>query len=140
MKITSVELFQVPRAGCFEDRQRQRRVGLGRAHRRGPGGHGQGPVEEPGYLIGRDPRQVEDIWQVLYRAGPYRGGPVLQRGLGIDQALGTSRARTWASGVRPAGRPGARQDEGLGWIGGDRPSHVAEQAKAESPRATAPSR
>jgi galactonate dehydratase len=29
------------------------------------------------YLIGRDATEIEDIWQVLYRGGFYRGGPVL---------------------------------------------------------------
>lgn len=27
------------------------------------------------YLIGKDPMHIEDHWQVLYRAGFYRGGP-----------------------------------------------------------------
>ena len=40
------------------------------------------------YLVGKDPRYVEDIWQTLYRGGFYRGGPVLTSALsGIDQAL-----------------------------------------------------
>jgi galactonate dehydratase len=40
------------------------------------------------YLLGRNPDQIEDLWQVLYRGGFYRGGPVLMSALaGIDQAL-----------------------------------------------------
>ncbi len=27
------------------------------------------------YLVGRDPRNVEDLWTVMYRGGFYRGGP-----------------------------------------------------------------
>ncbi len=39
-------------------------------------------------LIGRDPRQVEDIWQSLYRAPYWRAGPVQMTALaGIDLAL-----------------------------------------------------
>jgi len=44
------------------------------------------------YLIGRDPRQINDIWQTLYRGGFYRGGPILMSAIaGIDQA----RRDTW---------------------------------------------
>ena len=39
-------------------------------------------------LIGRDPEQVEDIWQCLYRAPYWRSGPVQMTALaGIDLAL-----------------------------------------------------
>jgi len=40
------------------------------------------------FLIGRDPGRIEDIWQMIYRNGCYRGGPVLMSALsGIDMAL-----------------------------------------------------
>lgn len=40
------------------------------------------------YLLGKDPRFIEDIWQTIYRGGFYRGGPILTSALsGIDQAL-----------------------------------------------------
>ncbi len=39
-------------------------------------------------LIGRDPDQVEDIWQMLFRGAYWRGGPVLMTALAaIDMAL-----------------------------------------------------
>jgi hypothetical protein len=39
-------------------------------------------------FIGHDPRRIEDIWQVAYRGGFYRGGPVLMSALaGLEQAL-----------------------------------------------------
>ncbi len=39
-------------------------------------------------LIGRDPGQIEDIWQTLYRGSYWRGGPVQMTALaGIDIAL-----------------------------------------------------
>lgn len=39
-------------------------------------------------LIGRDPDQIEDIWQYLFRGTYWRGGPVLMTALaGIDIAL-----------------------------------------------------
>ncbi|MFY0802910.1 hypothetical protein [Peribacillus frigoritolerans] len=40
------------------------------------------------YLIGRNPNDIEDIWQTLYRGGFYRGGPILMSAIsGIEQAL-----------------------------------------------------
>lgn len=40
------------------------------------------------YLVGKDPRRIEDHWQTLYRGAFYRGGPVLMSAIaGIDQAL-----------------------------------------------------
>jgi L-alanine-DL-glutamate epimerase-like enolase superfamily enzyme len=40
------------------------------------------------FLIDRDPRRINDIWQMLYRNGCYRGGPVQMRAIaGVDMAL-----------------------------------------------------
>ena len=46
-------------------------------------------VQEMGrYLIGKDPRRIEQHWQALYRGAFYRGGPVLCSALsGIEQAM-----------------------------------------------------
>ena len=39
-------------------------------------------------LIGRDPEQIEDTWQYLYRGSYWRGGPVQMTALaGVDVAL-----------------------------------------------------
>lgn len=51
-------------------------------------------------LKGSDPRQVEDIWQTIYRGGFYRGGPVLTSALsGIDQALWDIRGKYFGAPV-----------------------------------------
>ncbi|WP_294178731.1 galactonate dehydratase [uncultured Schumannella sp.] len=40
------------------------------------------------YLIGKDPREITRLWQVLTRGGFYRGGPIMGSAVsGIDQAL-----------------------------------------------------
>jgi galactonate dehydratase len=40
------------------------------------------------YLVGKDPRPVQQHWQAIYRHAFYRGGPILTSALsGIDQAL-----------------------------------------------------
>ncbi|MCB1759901.1 MAG: galactonate dehydratase [Gammaproteobacteria bacterium] len=82
-------------------------------------------------LIGCDPRRVEDIWQMLYRGGFYRGGPILMSAIaGIDQALWDIKGK--ALGV-PAHEllGGAVRDRMrmYCWIGGDRPGDIGRQAR-----------
>ncbi len=81
-------------------------------------------------FIGADPFNIEDIWQVGYRGGFYRGGPVLMSALsGLEQAL-------WDLKGRAVGLPawqmlgGKVRDKvrSYAWIGGDRPHEIGEAA------------
>jgi len=83
------------------------------------------------YLVGKDPRHIEDHWNVMYRGGFYRGGPILMSAIaGIDQAL-------WDIKGKHLGAPvyellgGAVRDRirVYSWIGGDRPADTAKAAK-----------
>jgi galactonate dehydratase len=83
------------------------------------------------YLIGRDPRQINDIWQTLYRGGFYRGGPILMSAIaGIDQAL-------WDIKGKDLGVPvydllgGTVRDsmKTYSWVGGDDPQDESRQMK-----------
>lgn len=58
-------------------------------------------VEELGYyLIGKNPLQIEDHWQVLYRGGFYRGGPELMGAIpGVDQALWDIKGKYYSAPV-----------------------------------------
>lgn len=85
------------------------------------------------YVIGADVSKISDLWQVLYRGGFYRGGPVLMSALsGIDQAL-------WDLKGRLLGVPvyellgGACRDKVrvYGWVGGDEPEEIAEEARRQ---------
>jgi galactonate dehydratase len=83
------------------------------------------------YLIGQDPRKIEDHWQVMRRAGFYRGGPILMSAIaGIDQALwditGKCRGLPVAELV---GGPVRDRIRVYTWIGGDRPAEIAAAAK-----------
>lgn len=82
------------------------------------------------YVVGRDPRQVEDIFQVLYRGGFYRGGPVLTSAIsGIEQALWDIKAR--ALGVPVYELLGGKVRDRVrvyAWVGGDRPEQAAKGA------------
>jgi galactonate dehydratase len=78
------------------------------------------------YLVGQDPSRINDLWQVMYRAGFYRGGPILMSAIaGIDQAL-------WDIKGKVLGVPvyellgGLVRDrmKAYSWVGGDRPADI----------------
>lgn len=78
------------------------------------------------YLVGQDPARINDLWQVMYRAGFYRGGPILMSAIaGIDQAL-------WDIKGKRLGVPVYELLGGLvrermktySWVGGDRPADI----------------
>jgi len=133
MKIKKLELFKVPPRWLFLKITTDNGIeGWGEPVVEGRADTVKAAVEEmEEYIIGRDARQIEDIWQVLYRGGFYRGGPVLMSAIsGIDQAL-------WDIKGKALGVPvyellgGAVRDRMriYGWIGGDKPSQVVDAAK-----------
>ncbi|MCA8879559.1 MAG: galactonate dehydratase [Rhodobacteraceae bacterium] len=81
-------------------------------------------------LVGLDPRRVEDIWQMLYRGGFYRGGPILMSAIaGIDQALWDIKGKALGVPVHELlGGPVRDRMRLYSWIGGDRPGAIAAQA------------
>ncbi|MDR7069961.1 galactonate dehydratase [Pseudoxanthomonas japonensis] len=81
------------------------------------------------YLVGQDPARINDLWQVLYRGGFYRGGAILMSAIaGIDQAL-------WDIKGKALGVPVYQLLGGLvrdrmktyRWVGGDRPADIVAQ-------------
>ena len=83
------------------------------------------------YLIGKDPARINDLWQVLYRGGFYRGGAILMSAMaGIDQAL-------WDIKGKALGVPVYQLLGGLvrdrmktyRWVGGDRPADIVNQMR-----------
>jgi galactonate dehydratase len=84
------------------------------------------------YLIGADPGRIEDHWQVMRRAGFYRGGPILMSAIaGIDQALWDIKGKSHGVSVAELmGGPVRDRIRVYQWIGGDRPAQIASAAKA----------
>jgi len=82
------------------------------------------------YLIGRSANAIEDIWQILYRGGFYRGGPILMSALsGIDQALWDIKGKSLGVPVyQLLGGPVRHKMKMYCWIGGDHPEVILEQA------------
>jgi galactonate dehydratase len=90
MRITRIETLHLrPRWLVVRVHTDQGLVGLGEATLEGHSLTVETALHEMSrWLIGRDPRRIEHIWQNLYRGRFYRQGPVLCSALsGIDQAL-----------------------------------------------------
>ena len=134
MKITGYELFKVaPRWLFLKVTTDEGLVGWGEPIVEGRAETVRAAVDElMGYLIGKDPMRIEDHWQVMYRGGFYRGGPVLMSAIsGIEQALWDIKGKFYNAPVYQL-LGGAARDRirVYAWIGGDRPTDVANAAKA----------
>lgn len=132
MKVKSLELFKVPPRWVFlKITTESGLVGWGEPIVEGRADTVVACVKEfAEYVVGHPAGRIEDIWQMLYRGGFYRGGPVLTSAIsGIEQAL-------WDIKGKALGVPvyellgGAVRDRMrvYSWIGGDRPQDVAAQA------------
>jgi galactonate dehydratase len=79
-------------------------------------------------LVGKDPANINDLWQAMYRSHFYRGGAILMSAIaGIDQALWDIKGK--ALGVPVWQLLGGRVRDRMkvySWVGGDRPEHVVE--------------
>lgn len=133
MKITNIKLYQVPPRWLFLKVETDEGIsGWGEPVIEGRAQTVKAAVEELSqYIIGKDPMKIEDIWQVLYRGGFYRGGPILMSAMaGIDQALWDIKGKFFNAPVYDLlGGQVRDKIKVYSWIGGDRPSDVAEEAK-----------
>ena len=136
MKISSVELFKVPPRWLFLKVSTDEVIsGWGEPIVEGRAETVRAAVEEMSeYLIGNDPFRIEDHFQVLYRGGFYRGGPILTSALsGIEQALWDIKGKALNTPVYELLGGAAREKMRVyNWIGGDRPMEVAKAARAQT--------
>jgi galactonate dehydratase len=128
MKVTNINLYKVaPRWLFLEMETDEGIVGWGEPVIEGRADTVKAAVEEfiP-FIIGKDPRNIEDLWQIMYRGFFYRGGPEAMSAIsGIDQAL-------WDIKGKKLGVPiyellGGQCRDKLkvySWVGGDRPSDI----------------
>ena len=133
MKITSVQAFLARPRWCMVKIETDAGIcGWGEAVLEGKAETVRACVGEmTDYLIGRDPAQIEDIWNTLYRGAFYRGGGILMSAIaGIDQALWDIKGKRFGAPVYELMGGACREKVRVySWIGGDRPSDVANAAK-----------
>jgi len=133
LKITKLELFKLPPRWLFlKISTDQGLSGWGEPVVEGKADTVKAAVKEmEDYLIGKDPLQIEDIWQTLYRGAFYRGGPVLMSAIaGIDQALWDIKGKYLEQPVYELLGGKVRDKVRVySWIGGDRPDNVVQAAQ-----------
>ena len=132
MKIIRFELFQVPpRWLLLKIETDSGFIGWGEPVIEGKAATVAAAVTElMENLIGKNPLHIEDHWQVMYRGGFYRGGPILMSAIaGIDQALWDIKGKYHDAPVyQLLGGPVRDKMRVYSWIGGDRPEHVGAAA------------
>ena len=132
MKITRLTTYPVPPRWLFLKVETDEGVtGWGEPELEGRAATVAAAVGElADYLVGQDPLRIEDHWQVMYRGGFYRGGPVLMSAIaGIDQALWDIKGKWHGAAVADLmGGPVRDRIRVYTWIGGDRPADLAAAA------------
>ena len=133
VKIVSFTCYQVPPRWLFLKISTDEGIeGWGEPVIEGRAATVKTAVEELGaMLVGKDPLRIEDHWQMMYRGGFYRGGPILMSAIaGIDQALWDIKGKALNTPVYQL-LGGACRDSirVYSWIGGDHPSEVGKAAK-----------
>ena len=133
-RIVDYELFEVPPRWLFlRVETADGTVGWGEPIVEGRAHTVRAAVTElmDNYLVGEPVDSIEDHWQTMYRSGFYRGGPILMSAIaGIDQALWDIKGKRFDAPVYEL-LGGAARDRirVYQWIGGDRPSEVADEAE-----------
>ncbi|KZN22586.1 D-galactonate dehydratase [Haladaptatus sp. R4] len=135
-QITDYELFEVPPRWLFlRVETTDGIVGWGEPVVEGRSHTVRAAVEElmDNYLVGKPAAPIEDHWSTMYSGGFYRGGPVLMSAIaGIDQALWDIKGKHFDAPVYELlGGAAREQIRVYQWIGGDRPSAVANEAKKQ---------
>ena len=133
LKVAKVELFKVPPRWLFlKITTENGLVGWGEPVVEGRAATVETAIHEllP-CLIGHPANKIEDFWQMVFRGGFYRGGPVLMSALsGIDQALWDIKGKALNVPVYEL-LGGAVRDKMkiYGWVHGDTTEELAKAAK-----------
>ncbi|MFC3419085.1 galactonate dehydratase [Salinicoccus hispanicus] len=132
MKIKSYEMFTVPPRWLFlKVETDDGLIGWGEPVIEGKAATVKAAVAElMDTIIGKDPMNIEGIWNELYRSGFYRGGPILMSALaGIDQALWDIKGKYYDAPIHQLLGGKAREKiKVYSWVGGDRPQDVGAAA------------
>ncbi|QCS44911.1 galactonate dehydratase [Natrinema versiforme] len=133
MRVTDYELFAVPPRWLFLKLETSTGlVGWGEPIVQGRLETVRAAVDEfvSGYLLGKDPLEIERHWRTMYQGGYYRGGPILMSALsGIDHALWDIKGKHYGAPVHEL-LGGQVRDRVLvhQWIGGEDEEEIAKAA------------
>lgn len=131
MKITAITLYHVkPRWQFIAIDTDEGITGWGEAVLEGRAETVAAAVNElHGYLLGKNPLDINKHWQIIYASSFYRGGPILMSALaGIDQALWDIKGKWLNQPVYEL--LGGRVREKMKtytWVGGDNPNDEISQ-------------
>lgn len=132
MKITGLTTYRVPPRWLFLRIDTDEGIsGWGEPVLEGHARAAEAAVQELGDLIiGMDPRHINDIWQLLFRNGCYRGGPLLMSAIsGIDVALWDILGKSLGVPVHTLlGGAQRTRVRTYSWIGGDSPHDLVAEA------------
>ena len=133
MKIERLELFKVPPRWLFvKITTRSGLTGWGEPVLEGRTNSVAGAVNDlKEFIIGQDASNIEDIYNVLYKGGFYRGGVVMMSAIsGIEQALWDIKGKALNTPVyNLLGGPVRDRVRVYVWIGGDTPDDLLKQAE-----------
>jgi galactonate dehydratase len=134
VKITAIDCFPIPPRWLFVRVSTDEGVtGWGEASLEGHTESVVGAFESlKDRMLGFDAFRIEEAWQIGYRGGFYRGGPVLMSALsGLDQALWDIKGKALGQPVwQLLGGQVRNRIEVYSWIGGDKPHEAGEGARA----------
>ncbi|MBD1422860.1 galactonate dehydratase [Sphingobacterium chuzhouense] len=133
MKIKSFHLYKVPPRWLFlKIETDEGLVGWGEPVLEGRADTVATAVSELIAMIGdRDILEIEDIWNLMYRGGFYRGGPILMSAIsGVDQALWDIKGKFYNAPVHQLlGGKSRHQMEVYSWVGGDQPEILIDEVQ-----------
>lgn len=134
LEIKEIELFKIPPRWLFlKITTNNGLVGWGEPVVEGRAATVAACIDElKPMLLGYAANKIEDIWQMIFRGGFYRGGPVLMSALsGIDQALWDIKGKALNVPVYEL-LGGAVRDKMriYGWVHGETPEDCAKAAEA----------
>ncbi|MEO6826182.1 MAG: galactonate dehydratase [Microbacteriaceae bacterium] len=130
MKITRLETFLVPPRWLFLRIETDEGVvGWGEPVAEGNADIVRAAVQQLSeILIGADPLRIEDHWQIMTKAGFYRGGVILASAIaGVDQALWDIAGKALDVPVHQLlGGHVRDRIRAYSWVGGDEPAEIAD--------------
>lgn len=133
MKIHQIELFKVPPRWLFLKMTTESGlVGWGEPVVEGKADSVAACVRElADQLIGHSAWDIEDAFQLMYRCGFYRGGPILTSAMsGIEQAMWDIKGKSLGVPVYELlGGKVRDKIQVYRWIGGDHPRNTADAAR-----------